>query len=204
MECVIGIARTKDSDEIDVMKTSFYSQDELKDLGLKSYGESVFISRKASIYSPECVSLGHHVRIDDFCILSGHVTLGSYIHISAYNGLYAAYGIELEDCSGISPRCTLFSASDDFGGNFLVGPLVPEKYTRIEGGKILVKRFSQIGAGSIILPGVTVNEGVAVGAMSLVKKDLDPWGIYAGNPIRFIRKREKGLLGLYRKWEESV
>ena len=181
------------------MRTSFYSQEELAGLGLKSFGEQVLISRNASIYSPECVSLGHHVRIDDFCIISGTVTLGSYIHVSAYNGLYARYGIELEDYSGISPRCTLFSATDDFGGNYLIGPMVPPELTRVSGGKITIKRFCQIGAGSIIMPGVTLGEGVAVGAMSLVKTDLEPWGIYAGNPVRLIKPREKGLLNLYRQ-----
>ena len=186
------------------MKTSFYEEEELKDLGLRSYGDHVLVSRKASLYNAEGISLGNHVRIDDFCILSGNVTIGSYIHVSACNNLYAEYGIELEDYSGISPRCTLFSASDDFGGAHLIGPMVPTEYTHIRGGKISVGRFCQIGAGSIIMPGVTVGEGAAIGAMSLVKKDLDPWGIYAGNPIRFIKVRDKGLLNLYQQWKEMA
>jgi len=49
------------------MKTSFYSQSELKSLGLKAYGRNVLISKKASFYNPSQISLGHHVRIDDFC-----------------------------------------------------------------------------------------------------------------------------------------
>jgi serine acetyltransferase len=68
-------------------------------------------------------------------------------------------------------------------------------------GKITIGRFSQVGAGSIIMPGVTLGEGVAVGAMALVKKDLDAWGIYAGNPVRLIKPRERGLLNLYVQWQ---
>jgi acetyltransferase-like isoleucine patch superfamily enzyme len=49
----------------------------------------------------------------------------------------------------------------------------------------------------VILPAVTLHEGVAVGALSLVRDDLEAWGIYAGNPLRFVRHREKGLLKLY-------
>ena len=155
------------------------------------------ISRKASIYSPQKIKIGSHVRIDDFCVLSGDIVLGNYIHISPYTALYGHKGIEMEDFTGLSPRCTVLSASDDFGGNYLISPMVPEKCTNVTGGKVTLKRFVQVGAGSIIMPGITLNEGVAIGAMSLVKMDVAAWGIYAGNPLRFIREREKGLLNLY-------
>lgn len=70
------------------MGNSFYSISELKLLGLKRLGQNVYISRKSSIYSPENISIGDNVRIDDFCILSGNITLGNYIHIAAYTALY--------------------------------------------------------------------------------------------------------------------
>lgn len=53
------------------MKTSFYTHDELAEIGFKSCGKNVLISRKASIYSPAKIEIGDNVRIDDFCILSG-------------------------------------------------------------------------------------------------------------------------------------
>ena len=76
--------------------SSFYSVDELNTLGLKSFGENVLISRKCSIYSPEKISIGNNVRIDDFCILSGNISLGSHIHISAYSALYGTKGIIMD------------------------------------------------------------------------------------------------------------
>jgi len=84
------------------MTTSFYSEEELITIGLKSYGQMVKISRYARIYSPEKISVGDNVRIDDFCILSGDITIGSNIHISAYVALYGTKGIIMEDYSGIS------------------------------------------------------------------------------------------------------
>lgn len=176
------------------IKNSFYSEKEIAQLGLKKYGHHVLISRKASIYSPEKISLGNYVRVDDFCILTGEIELGNFIHISAYTAMYGKYGIEMEDYTGLSPHCLVFSASDDFSGNYLISPMPPEQYTNVTGGKVTIKRFVQVGAGSIILPCVTLHEGVAVGALSLVKKDLDAWSIFAGNPLRFIKQREKGLL----------
>lgn len=173
------------------MKNSFYSQEELDDLGLKKFGQNVLISRYARLYSPELIEIGHDVRIDDFCILSGDIKLGSYIHISAYSALYAKFGIVMEDYTGLSPRCILLSASDDFSGNYLIGPMVDKNLTNVTGGLIRIKKYSQIGAGTIILPDVKIEEGVAVGAMSLVKGDLSAWSIYAGVPAKKIKDRNK-------------
>ena len=105
--------------------SSFYTEEELVNLGLKSYGENVKLSRFAKLYSPQTIIIGNNVRIDDFCILSGRITIGSNIHISAYVALYGGYGIELEDYSGISPRTSVFSAMDDFSGDFFIITLPP-------------------------------------------------------------------------------
>lgn len=179
----------------------FLNSDQIAALGLKCYGENVLISNKASLYSPQLISIGSNVRIDDFCILSGEITLGSYIHISAFCALYAKYGITMEDYTGLSPRCTVFSASDDFSGDYLISPIVPAQFTHVTGGQVSIKRYSQIGAATVVLPSVTINEGVAVGAMSLVKSDLESWGIYAGIPAVRIKERSSGLLKYVGKYD---
>ena len=172
----------------------FLSREQLSEIGLKSFGDNVLISDKASFYSPGEITIGSNVRIDDFCIFSGNITLGNYIHISAYCALYGKFGIVMEDFTGLSPRCSLFSASDDFGGDYLISPMAPMEFTHVTGGTIYLRRFSQVGGGSIIFPDVTIAEGVAVGAMSLVKSNLEEWGIYAGIPAKKVKTRSKGLL----------
>ena len=173
---------------------SFYTLLELSNLGFKSIGQNVFISRFSRFYEPENIEIGSNVRIDDFCILSGNIKLGNHIHISAYTALYGKFGIEMEDYTGLSPRCTVFSATDDFSGDYLIGPMVDSKYTNIVGGKVLIKKYSQIGSACIILPDITIFEGVAVGAMSLINKNLDEWCIYKGIPAKYSGKRNKNLL----------
>ena len=171
--------------------SSFYSQEELSHVGLKSYGHNVLISRKCSIY-------GAAGRIDDFCILSGNITIGSNVHISAYVALYGSMGITLEDYTGISPRSTIFSAMDDFGGDYLIGPVHDSSKIHVTGGRVLLRRFSQIGAQCVVFPNLTIEEGSVVGACSLVNKSLDPWGIYYGTPAVRHRDRsqgEKSLIG---------
>ncbi len=183
---------------------SFYSEQELLGLGLKKFGENVLISRKTSFYNPSQMVLGNNVRIDDFCILSGEIVLSDFIHISAFSALYGQKGIVMEDYTGLSPRCIIFSASDDFGGDFLMSPMCPSKFANVKGGRVTIKKFSQIGSGSIIMPDLTIGEGVVVGAMSFVKKNLEDWKIYAGNPIRFIKNRKKGLLDFFNNDIRSI
>jgi acetyltransferase-like isoleucine patch superfamily enzyme len=179
---------------------SFYSKKELAKIGFKKMGKEVFISKFASFYSPELMEIGNHVRIDDFCILSGNIKLGSYIHISAYCALYGKLGIELEDFVGLSPRCSLLSASDDFSGEYMIGPLVNEKYTHVTGGKIWLKKYTQLGACCVVLPNVTINEGVAVGSMSLINHSLEEWSIFKGIPARKHAERKKGILKLEKQF----
>ena len=180
------------------MDNSFYSRDELAGLGLKSYGENVLISRFARFYSPGTIEIGSHVRIDDFCILSGTIKLGSHIHISAYSALYGKFGIVMEDYSGLSPRCTVFSATDDFSGDYLIGPMINESLTNVTGGEVRIGRYVQLGSGCTVMPAVNIGEGVAVGAMSLILQGLDPWKIYKGIPAFYHKERSKNLLRKYK------
>lgn len=176
-------------------QTSFYSEEELSKLGLRCYGKNVMISRKSSLYSPGKISIGDNVRIDDFCILSGNIRLGNCIHIAAYCALFGgAEGIEFRDYSGLSARGVVYAESDDYCGDYITNPTVPKEMRHVISGKVVFCEYSIVGAGCIVLPGCILNEGVAVGAMSLVNKSLDEWGIYAGVPAKRLKDRKKGLL----------
>ena len=174
--------------------TSFYSEDELSQLGLKSYGSNVLISRFASIYSPHTIEIGSNVRIDDFCILSGKIKIGNWCRISAYCALYGSMGIVMEGCCGISPRSTILSATDDYSGDWLIGPHYPKELTNVTGGAVVLGKFSQIGTNNVIFPNITVGVGAVTGAMTLVNKNLNPWTQNFGIPVREIKPRKQGLL----------
>lgn len=176
------------------MQNSFYSSEELNSIGFKEVGNNVLISRFARFYDIENIEIGSNVRIDDFCLLSGKIKLGNYIHISAFSALYGKFGIEMEDFSGLSPRCTVFSASDDFSGNCLIGPMINQQYSNVLGGKVHIGKFSQLGCNCVVMPDITIFEGVAVGAMSLITKDLPSWKIYKGIPAKYLKDRSKKLL----------
>ncbi|MEG1860414.1 MAG: acyltransferase, partial [Bacteroidaceae bacterium] len=136
----------------------------------------------------------NNVRIDDFCILSGHITIGSHVHIAAYSALYGAMGIEIESHTVLSSRVVVYSAIDDFGGDYLISPTEKPEYTHVTGGKVLIKQYACIGTNATIFPGLTINEGAVVGAHSFVKKSLNEWVIYAGCPVKKLKNRSRGLL----------
>ena len=178
--------------------STFYSEEELKEIGLKRYGKNVLISRNAVLYTPGLLEVGNNVRIDDFTTISGKVVIGDYVHIAQFCGLYGGEeGIFMEDFSGLSSRVAIYASSNDYSGESLTNPTVPAKYK--PGDKNAAVRLCKhviVGTTSVVLPGVTIGEGSSVGAMSMCAKSLDPWGIYAGSPAKKIKDRSKKLLEL--------
>lgn len=178
---------------------SFYARDELAGLGLRSFGENVLISRKASLYNAGAIELGSHVRIDDFCVLSagaGGISIGSFVHIAVHASMIGMGRISLDDYSGVSSRVSIYSSNDDYSGEHLTNPMVPEVHRGVTTADVLVGRHAIIGAGAIVLPGVTIGEGAAIGALSLVRGDCEPFCIYAGVPARRVNRRSRRLLEL--------
>lgn len=105
-------------------------------------------------------------------------------------------GILMDDFSGLAYHVQIFSQSDDYTGRTLTNPTIPAKYKLEKKKAVCIGRHVIIGAGSMVFPGVNIAEGCAVGAMSLVNKSTEPWGVYLGNPARRVKSRKKDLLEL--------
>lgn len=178
-----------------IMKT-FLSREELTKLGIKTFGEDVHVSRNALIYQPELLEIEDHVRIDDFATISGHVRLKSYIHIAQFCSLYGGdQGIYLDDFSAISSKSIIYATSNDYSGESMTNPMVPNEFKPTDkNAAVHLKKHVVIGCMSVVLPGVTIGEGSAIGAMSLCTRDVAPWGVYAGIPAKRIKDRSKKLL----------
>ena len=176
---------------------SFVSSKELVNIGLKKVGTNVLISKNSCFYGAGNISLGSHVRIDDFCILSGNIKIGNNVHISAGTFIFAGDSkVVIGNHTSISSRCGIYAISDDFSGNFLVGSMEDEKFRNVIKENIIIGDCVAIGTGTTVLPGAFIPDGVAIGAMSLVNKPLDEWYIYCGIPCKKMKKREKSLLDL--------
>lgn len=182
---------------------SYYSQSELEKLGFKKLGSNVKISKKTSIFGASHISIGSNVRIDDFtCMVANEkeIIIGSYVHIGFFCILMGTGGILIEDFSGLSSRVSIYSATDDYTGQSLTNPTIPNKFKMIYASKVILKRHSIIGTNSTVLPGVQIGTGSSIGANSLVVRSLEEWGIYFGNPVKRIKERSKALLDLETKF----
>lgn len=186
---------------------SFYSKEELTLLGLKCVGDNALISKKASIYNPSNIEIGDNVRIDDFCVLSagsGGIAIGNYIHIAVYSSIIGAGRVTLSDFCNISSRVSIYASNDDYSGDFMTNPMVPSEYTGVSHADVAIGQHVIIGSGSVILPGVTLEEGVAIGALSLVAKDCSAFTIYAGNPLKRIKERKRNFLALEKQLKAKL
>lgn len=186
------------------METSFFSDEELKKIGFKTVGQNVLISKKASIYQANLISIGNNVRIDDFCVLSGNICIGNYVHIAVYCALFGGNaGITIDDFAGVSSRSVIYAESDDYSGEVLTNPTIAPEFRRVIAGHVNIGKHVIIGSGTTILPGVDIGEGSAVGSMSLVNKSLGAWGICIGIPCRQFKERSRKLLDMEKQFLEK-
>jgi acetyltransferase-like isoleucine patch superfamily enzyme len=160
-------------------------------LNFAKIGDDVTIWPEAKILFPEVITIGDSVIIDDFVFIMGgkKTTIGSFVHIASFVSITGGGELIMDDFAGISSGCRVFTGDDDYLGGSLTGPTIPPQYRSPLRSYVHVKKHAIIGANTVILPGVTIGEGAAVGANSLVKSDLQPWTIYVGSPAKAIRIR---------------
>jgi galactoside O-acetyltransferase len=179
----------------------YFTSPELRAFGFARVGENCLVARNCTIIGLENITIGDNVRIDGFTSLiapHGRAKIGSFVHIATACMLGARGGIEIGDFSSLSQGVRVFTAIDDFTGRKLSNATVPEDLTGVHSAPVRIGAYVPIGSGTIILPGVHIGDGAAVGAMSLVSGPLKPWTIHAGNPAKAVGERARDLLSLER------
>lgn len=191
-----------------MFESGFYEDEDLAHAGFKFIGKNVLIAKNCTVINPHNISIGDNVRIDGYCTLvagpESLISIGSYVHIGSYSFLSGAKGIILEDFSALSQNVKIYTQSDDYTGKTLTNPTVPERYKDLNSGAVVIKEHALLGSGCVVLPGVEIGRGVAVGALSLVTLNLKEWFVYFGNPIRKLKPRLKDLLKLEIKFKEDL
>lgn len=182
----------------------FLSQSQLASVGLKHCGKNVRISDKASIHNADQIEIGDNSRIDDFCVLSGKVTIGRNVHVAVFcNIAGGSEGVTLADFAGLAYGCHVFSQSDDYSGRTLTNPTVPAMYKLETKKAVTISRHCIVGTNSLIFPGVTLGEGCCVGALSMVTKSTEEWTVYFGIPAKRLKNRKRDLLILEKQYLNS-
>ena len=112
---------------------------------------------------------------------------GAHLHLG--DRVYANMGLTLVDDADIfigddvmiGPNVTICTGTHPISSRLRVRGLQYNKPVRIEAG-------AWVGAGCVLLPGVTVGAGSAVGAGSVVTRDVPAGVVAAGNPCRMLRQ----------------
>lgn len=160
---------------------------------LKHCGKNVIIGKTVRIRYPHLVSIGDNCIIDDFTYISTELELQGYNHISAGCKIIGGANSKLimKPFSTFSPNVVIAAGSDDYLSG-IATPMVDLQFKGdVEYGKVIIGRHSIVGTGSVVLPNITINDGASVGALSLVNKDLEEWGLYVGVPVKKIKVRHK-------------
>lgn len=185
---------------------AFLTRDEIDSMGFHSVGENTYLSDRASYYNCKKISIGNNVRIDDFAVLSageGGIQIGNYIHIAVYSSLIGAGRIILRDFSNISSRVSIYSSNDDYSGEYMTNPMLPAELTNVTSQSVTIGKHVIVGSGTVILPGLCIEDGAAIGALSLVTKNCEEFGIYIGTPAKKIKERKRNLLELEKNIKQA-
>jgi acetyltransferase-like isoleucine patch superfamily enzyme len=181
------------------MLGKYLSLSQLSRLNFKKIGKNVLIDKNVIIPFPNNIEIGDDVRIDTMCVLSsgkkGNIIINNNVHIAPFNLIYCAdnHKIVFNNHTGLSAGCKLYGKSGNYDGNYLLNPTHNAEDTAIIGGDIILNKFATIGTDCILFPGSIIPVGTVLGAKSLytAKHSLDEWSIYAGIPVKFIKKRSK-------------
>jgi acetyltransferase-like isoleucine patch superfamily enzyme len=118
-------------------------------------GEQVRLRMPVVIYHPEQLRLGNHIDI------------GEFTHIRASGGITIGSGVLIASHVVITSRAH---------------PVELPRYGVAEDAPVVIEDDVWIGAGAIVLPGVTVGRGAIVAAGAVVTRSVAPGTIVTGVP----------------------
>jgi UDP-2-acetamido-3-amino-2,3-dideoxy-glucuronate N-acetyltransferase len=118
--------------------------------------------------------IGRDCKVAAYVEIQRNVVVGDRCKIEAF--AFIPSGVTIEDEVFIGPRVTFTNDKH------------PKAVGEWEITTTLVKKGASIGAGAIIVCGVTIGEGAMIGAGAVVTKDVRPGALVIGNPAHEIKR----------------
>lgn len=151
-----------------------------------------FVHRLANVVGD--VVIGEGTRVDAFVTITGHGVIGKGCHVGTGACIFGGAGFEIGNYTGISPGAKFFTGSEDFSGEWAVGPGARQELRNVIKAFVRIGSHCNVGANSILLPGSEMPDGCVIGALSLAKGRLSEWSIWAGVPAKKLKDRTRGVL----------
>jgi len=159
---------------------------ELKDFG--KIGSNVIFENGVLVFHPENIELGNNVYVGHNAILKGYyknlMRIGDNAWIGQNCYFHSAGGIRIGKNVGIGPAVKILTSYHREEGKEK-----PILFSELEFKQVIIEDDSDIGIGSVILPGVEIGKGVQIGAGAVVTKSIPDYAVAVGNPARIIRIR---------------
>jgi len=154
------------------------------------------ISKFIRIRDPKNFIVDKFSVVDDFSYFSTKVKVGKFCHIASGCAIGGGkkHQFSLGDYSSISSGVKIWCNSNDFVNDLVIlsseGIEINDK--RIS-GDVIIGKMCGIGANTVIMPKNNIPDGVVIGALSFVPAEFKfkQWSVYAGIPIKFVKKRNK-------------
>lgn len=144
----------------------------------------IYFVRKLYLKFVLRIKIGENTSIAMHCFFSGgNIEIGDNCVINRNCYFDGRYKIIIHNNVSISPECYLITFSHE----------VNDPNFSTFGKKIELENYVWLGARSIIMPGITLDKGVIVGAGSVVTKSFDKFSIIGGVPAKMISKRHENL-----------
>jgi dTDP-4-amino-4,6-dideoxy-D-glucose acyltransferase len=158
------------------------------------------VSTHSRIRHPEHFFIGDDSIVDDYCYFSTKVRVGRSTHIASGCSIAggAAMQFEIGDFSSLSSGVKIWCTSDDFVNDLVT--IIPEGVEQVKrhliSGDVVFGNYTAAGSNAVVMPNNTVPEGTVIGALSFVPAgfNFQPWSVYAGVPVRFIRERNRSAI----------
>lgn len=151
-------------------------------------GSEVIIENQALVFHPENIQIGNNVYVGHQTILKGYYKNQMVIEDGVWIGqqcfLHSAGGIHIEANVGIGPGVKILTSAHTYRDTYL-----PIMHQPVEINPVRIGEGSDIGVGSILLPGVELGKGVQVGAGAVVTRSFDAGSVIAGVPAKRIDSR---------------
>lgn len=162
------------------------------------------------IINPQYIKAGEGVIVDDYALIyakeDATIKIGDYTHIASFVSITGGPAT-IGKFVGIASGSRLLCGSENYRGGALMTASVPDAFRQVDRRGIIIGNYCVVGANSVIFPGVELGEGAIVGSLSVVKKSLEPWGVYImrnGKMSKITTRNKEDTLEQERKFMEYL
>jgi acetyltransferase-like isoleucine patch superfamily enzyme len=154
-------------------------------------GANVVVERDVTLWvdtNESYIAIGDDSYLSSQCILNtfdGWISLGSNCTVNSYAILYGHGGLQIGNDVRIAPQVMIMPMN-----HIYKDPHVAIRKQGIRAQGIKIEDDVWLGAGAVILDGVTIGRGSVIGAGAIVTKDIPRYSVAVGVPAKVIKKRE--------------